>query len=496
MKLYLILVPIVLPVLTGVFMLIRPIKDVKIRNIFVETAVVLNTIITIYLLLDPPAGTLELFSLGDKLPMTLRIDGLASFFGCIVACLWPLATLYTFEYMEHEHRVNTFLAFYTITYGITMGVAFSGNIVTLYLFYETLTMVTLPLVIHTMTDAAKKATRKYLYYMIGGTAFAFIGMVYYALFSSSIEFTYGGSLDLTKVGHYMDVVYFVYILAFFGFGVKAAIFPFHGWLPEASVAPTPVTALLHAVAVVKSGIFAIMRFTYYCFGAEILKGSWAAEIAVIFAMVTIVYASTMGVKEAHFKRRLAYSTVSNLSYIILALSMMSPLGLLAGMAHMLFHAVMKISGFFCVGAVMHKTGKNYVYELDGVGKRMPLTFLFFFISGVSLAGFPLFSGFIGKYQIALALFDDGSVLGDVGVLVLLYSALMTAIYMISVVVRAVFPDKEIMSDERKIAELEKYSDPTYKMLVPLALFSIATVIFGIWAQPVIDRLSIVANGRF
>jgi len=491
-----ILLPIIFPIVSGIYMLIRPFKDAKKRNVFVEVITLLNTAITLSILFNQPQGTLELFSLGDKLPMTLRIDGMATFFGAIVACLWPLATLYAFEYMEHEERVNNFLAVYTITFGVTLGVAFSGNIVTLYLFYETLTMVTLPLVMHTMTDEAKKATRKYLYYMIGGTAFAFIGMVYYALFSSSIEFTYGGNLDLTKVGHYMNVVYFVYILAFFGFGVKAAIFPFHGWLPEASVAPTPVTALLHAVAVVKAGVFAVMRFTYYCFGAEILKGSWAAEIAVIFAMITIVFASTMGVKEPHFKRRLAYSTVSNLSYILLALSIMSPLGLLAGMVHMLFHAVMKINGFFCVGAVMHKTGKNYVYELDGIGKKMPFTFTAFFISGMSLAGFPLFSGFISKWKIAQALFADGSLTGDIGVLVLLYSALMTAIYMLSVVVRAVFPSKEFMEDAAKVKELENFRDPTYKMLLPLFVFSIVTVIFGIWSGPVIDMLSVVANGGF
>ncbi len=487
MNVYMILIPILLPVLSGLYMLFVPFKDSRKRNIFVEIIALVNTAITLALLILAPRGTLQLFSLGDRLPMTLRIDGMATFFGLIVSCLWPLATLYAFEYMEHEERVNTFFAFYTITYGITLGVAFSGNIVTLYLFYEMLTMVTIPLVMHTMTDAARRAARKYLYYMIGGTAFAFIGMVFYALFSTGIEFTYGGNLDVDRLSRHLDVVYFVYILAFFGFGVKAAIFPFHGWLPEASVAPTPVTALLHAVAVVKSGIFAIMRFTYYCFGADVLKGSWAQVIALVFAMVTIVYASTMGVRETHFKRRMAYSTVSNLSYIVLALAMMSPLGLLAGMLHMLFHAVMKISGFFCVGAVMHKAGKTYVYELDGLGKKMPVTFTAFFISGLSLAGFPLFSGFISKWEIAGSLFEGQFVLGDAGVLVLIYSALMTAIYMITTVVRAFISDNN---------SSENITDPTFRMTLPLIIFSIATVFFGICAQPVINMLSLVANGGY
>ena len=179
-----------------------------VRNLFVEAVVLVTTAITMWILIHAPDGTLYLFTLGERLPMTLRIDGLATFFGAIVSLLWPLASLYTFEYMRHEERVNTFLAFYTITYGVTLGVAFAGNIITMYLFYEALTLVTLPLVMHTMTPAAKKAARKYLYYMIGGTAFAFIGIVFYALFSYDIEFAYGGHLALYRVGQ-KNVVYLV-----------------------------------------------------------------------------------------------------------------------------------------------------------------------------------------------------------------------------------------------------------------------------------------------
>ena len=486
-----ILIPILLPVLAGALMLLRPIENLRRRNVFVETVTLVNTAITLWILTHAPQGTLYLFSLGEKLPMTLRIDGMATFFGCIVSCLWPLASLYAFEYMRHEERVNTFMAFYTITYGVTLGVAFAGNIVTMYLFYEMLTMVTLPLVMHTMTPQAKKATRDYLYYMIGGTAFAFIGMVFYVIYSTDLEFVYGGAIDLSRVGQYTNVLYLIYVLSFFGFGVKAAVFPFHSWLPEASVAPTPVTALLHAVAVVKSGVFAIMRFTYYCIGPELLSGSWAQTVVLIFVMATIVHASTMGVREAHFKRRLAYSTVSNLSYVLLGVVMMSPLGLFAGLAHMLFHAIMKISGFFCVGAVMHQTGKNYVYELDGLGRRMPLTFTALLISGLSLSGLPLFAGFVSKWEIARSLFTNGSALASWGVIVLIYSALMTAIYMLTVIVRGFFPARDV-----DMGELKAYGDPSWQMILPLAVFSVVTVMFGVWATPILEKLWIVAQGLF
>ena len=491
MQPFMILIPILIPIAAGVLLLLFPIEDVRKRNIIIETVVILNTILVLLLLVNRPDGTLTMFSLGSSLTLTLRIDGMAMFFGGLVACLWPFASLYAFEYMRHEERVNGFMAFYTMTYGTTLGVAFSGNIVTMYLFYEMLTMVTLPLVMHTMTKEARVATRKYLYYMIGGTAFAFIAMVFYVLMSgASFEFMLGGNLDMSQVEAFGEnMMLLVYLMGFFGFGVKAAVFPFHGWLPTASVAPTPVTALLHAVAVVKSGVFAIIRLTYFCFGAEVLSGTWAQYIAAAFVMLTIVYGSTMGVKEVHFKRRLAYSTVANLSYILLGVVMMSPVGLAAGLAHMMVHAVMKISGFFCAGAVMHQTGKNYIYELDGLGRRMPVVFTAFLISGLSLTGIPLMGGFISKWQLAGALLGRGGTLGTLGVIVLLYSALMTGIYMLSVVVRAFFPQRGYDA-----AAIAGYTDPNWQMKLPLIVFSVVTIFLGVHAQPLLTFVGNIASG--
>ena len=484
-----ILVPILIPIVTGILMLLAPFRDDHKRNVTVECVVLLTTVLTFLLLKNPPAGTLRLFSLGNRLPMTLRIDGMATFFGGLVAFLWPLATLYSFEYMRHEERVNTFLAYYTITYGVTLGVAFAGNIFSMYLFYELLTIVTLPLVMHTMTDAAKRATREYLYYMFGGTAFAFIGMIFYALYSNDIEFVYGGNLNLIGMFKYRGIAQFIYVLTFLGFGVKAAVFPFHGWLPDASVAPTPVTALLHAVAVVKSGVFAIMRLTYYCYGYYYLSGEPAQNVVLAFSLLTIIYASTLGVRETHLKRRLAYSTVSNLSYILLGVCAMSPLGLFAALAHMLFHAIMKISAFFCAGAVMHQTKKNYVYELDGLGCRMPITFGSLLIAGMSLIGMPFFSGFVSKWLIADSLFHSKSPAAIAGIFALLYSALMTAIYLITIVIRAFFPHRNY-----RPKELLGFTDPNWLMSLPLIVFSVLTILLGIWSEPLLNLLKLIASG--
>ncbi len=489
MHAYFILVPVLLPIVVGVGILIRPIGDDRKRNILTESAVILNTLITWWLLFHRPSEGCYLFSLSERLPLLLKIDGMGMFFGGLVSFLWPLATLYAFEYMKNEERVNTFMGFYTITYGVTLGVAFSGNLITMYLFYEALTLVTLPLVMHPMTKEARRATRKYLYYMIGGTAFAFIGIVFYSLSCTSMDFVLGGNLDPTVLENSANTVFLVYVLAFFGFGVKSAIFPFHGWLPTAAVAPTPVTALLHAVAVVKSGVFAVMRLTYYCFGADVLRGSWAQAVALLAAMVTIVYASTMGVREPHVKRRLAYSTVSNLSYIVLSTAIMTPLGLVAALCHMFTHAIMKINAFFCAGAIMKQTGKNYVYELDGLGRDMPITFGAILISGLSLAGLPLFAGFVSKWNIVQALLENSSVIGVIGVFVLLYSALVTAVYMLSIAARGFFAKPK----DEKIGT-GVYRDPSWRMTVPFGIFCVIMIVVGVNAGPLLDFLGKIAAG--
>ena len=345
---YLVL-PVVLPIVGGALMPVLHLPDKK-RNLLLEILVLLTSAIALTCVFRRPETGFTLFHLTGNLDFALRLDGLGSVFTCLIAILWPLSTLYAFEYMRHEERTTSFFAFYTMTYGVTMGIAMAKNLVTMYLFYELLTLVSVYLVMHPMTKKAIRASRTYLYYSIGGAAFAFISLIFVIVFGDTTDFVLGGVLNMKKIGDNVQTMLFIYLLAFWGFGVKAAVFPFQGWLPKASVAPTPVTALLHAVAVVKSGAFAVMRLTYYCFGPDFIRGTWAHFAVMSIAMLSIIYGSTMAVKETHFKRRLAFSTISNLSYILLGVTMMSPLGLLAGMSHLVFHAVMKIGSFFSAGA--------------------------------------------------------------------------------------------------------------------------------------------------
>ena len=325
---------ILIPVLTGVLVPVIPFRKRRHMEIFLEAGVVFNTLLVWSLLGHRPTDSFILAKFTGDLAIAFRVDGMGMVFAGLVSFLWPLATLFSFEYMTKEKHEKVFFMFYTITYGVTLGIALADNILTMYFFYELLTLVTVPLVMHTLTREAILASRKYLYYSLGGAAFAFIGMIFVIIYGNTTEFVLGGVLDVGKIGDRTNVLLLIYVIAFMGFGVKAAVCPFNSWLPQAGVAPTPVTALLHAVAVVKAGAFAIIRLTFYSFGTDFLKGTWAQYTVMAVVMFTIVYGCSRAVKETHLKRRLAYSTISNLSYILFGVTIMTPLGMTGALTHM------------------------------------------------------------------------------------------------------------------------------------------------------------------
>ena len=355
---YLLIFPIIFPILAGTLVALIGFKNRKARNIYILAASLINSLLILLVLLNADKiGSLHFLNISKGLPLALSADGMSRIFASLIALLWPIAVCYAIEYMEHEGGENVFYTFYLITYGITTGLAFSDNLLTLYLFYEFLTLVTLPIVMHGMKEKNIAAGRKYVLYSIGGAAFAFIGMVVALNYAGSTEFVYGGLFTNILGTEEADVMRFIFVLTFFGFGVKAAIFPLHGWLPTASVAPTPVTALLHAVAVVNCGAFAIIRVIYFIFGTELLYGTWAQELCLIMTVVTILYGSSMALKEQHFKKRLAYSTISNLSYMLFGAALMTPEGLTGSLAHFVFHGIIKITLFFVAGIFLCKYEK-------------------------------------------------------------------------------------------------------------------------------------------
>ena len=485
------IIPILVPIIGGYLIIPLGFKNRKVRDAYAMAVVCITSILTWICLLKVGVVSATLYSFTRGFSIDLRADEPARLFAVMVSLMWPLVMLYAFEYMSHTKRGNSFFAFYVMTYGVTLGVAFSANMTTLYMFYDLLSLVTIPLVTHYADHESSFAGRKYAAYTIGGASLAFFAVVMTSIYNGAGNFLYGGNL----YGPYdPGLMQLVFLFGFFGFGVKAAVFPLHSWLPTASVAPTPVTALLHAVAVVNTGVFAIMRLAWYTYGPDFLKGTLCLKIAQAFAVFTLVYAACLAVKQRHFKRRLAFSTISNLSYMLFGILLMTPEGLEAGLLHMVFHGVIKITLFMCAGAFMHETMHSYVYEINGVGRKMPVTFAMYTISALSLVGIPGLCGFISKLHLVLGGLEEGSALAVIGSAALMLSAFLCAIYTLSVSVRAFFPmegtDRYIGADDYVAKEVGVL------MLLPICTFTLVNVIFGIFPGPLTSFIEKMAWGIF
>lgn len=477
------LFPILFPIICGAVLNLLPFRKTRTRNIYVFVTLLISALSVWALAVFTPEGELEILHFTNNMSFTLRIDGAGKIFSCLAATLWPVTAVYAFEYMAHEEKLESFYAFFIMAFGATMGVAFAEGIVTMYLFYELLTLFTIPLIMHGRSEKSVAATKKYMLYSFGGAAFAF-SCVAYLVSRGAESFTLGGSLTVSG-DETMALVLFVF--AFFGFGVKAAVFPFHGWLPAASVAPTPVTALLHAVAVVKAGVFAIIRLIYYSYGTDVLAGTWAQAVAMLFAIITILYGSSKALKQTHFKRRFAYSTVANLSYIIFAATLMTDGGLVASFAHLVFHSVIKICLFFAAGAVLHHAGREYLCELDGLGRKMPFTFAFFTVASMALVGIPPLCGFVSKWLIAESAISQGSPLAVVGTAVLMISAFLTAMYALSVCVKAYFPK------EGTDLSFEGVHEAGARMKIPMLICAVFCVLLGVFSGSFIEIITKVVG---
>ena len=488
MSQYWILAAILLPILGSLLIPLLPFPGKRGMHLYIETVVLITSVIVWLLLLGGTTHTFEVVHFVNDLSISFKIDGMTMVFAGLIAVLWPLATLYAFEYMEHAQHLKAFFMFYVMTYGVTLGIAFASDMMTMYFFYELLTLVTVPLVMHSLNRESILAVRRYLYYSIGGAAFALMGMIFLMVYGNSCEFTLGGVIRASVLRQHGEMLLWIYFFSFMGFGVKAAVWPVSAWLPQAGVAPTPVTALLHAVAVVNAGAFAIIRLTYYSFGTDFLRGTWVQTVCMAITMFTIVYGCSRAVKETHIKRRLAWSTVSNLSYILFGATIMTPLGLVGALSHFVFHGFMKICSFLCAGAFMHQTGKTHVYHMSGMGKQMKIVFGCFTVSALGLMGVPGLAGFISKWNLTVAAVESGNSLAYGGIACLLLSALLTAIYMLNVSIRAYFPKAQADAPE------EMAEDPSWRMCLPLLVCAFCVILLGFCSEPLIDFFRAVALG--
>ena len=473
------------PIVAGLLLLALPLQK-RAREIYVEGVTLATSLLVLLCLLTRQGEAQTALHIARNLPVAFALDGVGSVFTALVAFLWPLATLYGFEYMEHVGGERHFFALYTVTYGVTLGISMAANLLTMYVFYEFLTVCTLPLVMHGTSAKAIAAGRQYMMYSFFGAALGFVGVVIVlAACGGAGTFAMGGVLGEAFACEHPILLQAGYLCMFLGFGAKAAVFPLHAWLPTASVAPTPVTALLHAVAVVKAGVFAIMRMTYFSVGAQLLRGSAAQAVAIVLAAVTIVYGSTMAVREHHFKRRLAYSTVSNLSYIVFAASLMTQAGLTAALTHMVFHALIKITLFYCAGAVLVRTERTQIEDLRGLAGVMPATCAAYTLGALALTGTPLLPGFVSKWMIGSAAVEAGTPVALVGLGAILISAVLTAIYLLSVAFSMYFRPL----DEGGAAVAGAKCDPTWRMLLPFGVLCAAFVLCGLGSGAVVSALT-------
>ena len=476
-----------LPALLGGALPLLRIKSRRAREIYALGAVGLTSALIAYVIFSGRGNAPEeLFRLSSSFRFVLRLDGAGKTYLGLAALLWPLAVLYAMEYMRHEAREGHFFAWYTVAYGAAALLAFSDNLFTLYVGYEFLTLCTVPLVWHERDEASTRAALLYMLYLIGGAAMGFIAMVGLA------SFGLGDFHNAANTADGLNGVWFqtLCLLDFLGFGVKAAALPLCRWLPAASVAPTPVTALLHAVAVVNAGVFAVLRLFYFVLPLNAVQNTWVQQAMLILSSATVIYGAAMAVRENHLKRRLAWSTVSNLSYMLFGLSLLSPQGMTAGLSHMVFHGLMKIILFFCAGAVMAQSGRTQLRQMHGMGRNMPFTFFCFTLAGTSLLGVPPLPGFVSKYALITAAFAQGGALAVAGAAAILVAAVLTAVYIFTVVYPAFFMKLQPLPGEAL------RGDPGPCMKISLGLLCALLILSGIFAGRIMAYLAELAGGVF
>ena len=431
-------------------------------------------------------GTEIVYTVAEFLPgaaIQFRVDSLGMLFALVSSSLWIVTSAYSIGYMrgENEHSQTRYFCFFAFALSATIGVAFSANLLTMYLFYEMLSLATYPLVTHHQDEEARRSGRKYLLYIMG-TSIGFVlpaMLICYDL-SGTLEFSRQGFLAGTGSKALMALLL---VLLVFGFA-KAAIMPFHSWLPAAMVAPTPVSALLHAVAVVKVGVFSVVRVVTGVFGTDLLLSLNLNWILLVAASATILIGSLIALSQDNLKRLLAFSTIAQLSYIVLGVGLLSPKGMTGGMLHIAMHAFGKITLFFCAGAIFVATGRKNISEMIGIGRRMPVTMAAFFIAALSITGLPPGGGFWSKWYLLLGSLEAGK--GAI-VVVLLLSSLLNAAYFMPIVYKAFFCKPEEALFENKVKEAPAFC------VVPLVITAIISIALLFYPQPFLELATMTVN---
>ena len=427
---------------------------------------------------------LTLFQILPGIEISFVLEPLGMMFACIASGLWILNSIYSIGYMraKKEHAQTRFYACFAIAIFGAIGVATAGNMLTLFIFYEVLTVSTYPLVAHHQDAESQKSGRIYLGILLSTSILFLLGAVIWTfVVSGTLDFVPGGILEGKLQGPAIGLMLFLYM---YGIG-KAALMPIHRWLPAAMVAPTPVSALLHAVAVVKAGVFTVLKVIVYLFGADFLRESGYADWLMYIAAVSLLLASCIALTKDNLKARLAYSTVSQLAYVVLGAALLVPMGIVGAGMHIAMHAVGKITLFFCAGAIYVASGKTEISDMDGIGRAMPFTLTAFLIGSLSVIGLPPFGGAWSKYFLALGALEAGHV---VFIAVLMISSLLNVAYLLPVVGRGFFAGKRGEGEASGIKEAPIFC------VVPLCITAFGCLLLFFFAEELYALLLPIADG--
>lgn len=482
-----IIIAILFPVLCGVCILLCP--GLKERSALHRTAgagLVITTVLAAAVIFGS-SGALNLPG-GGVLKLYFCVDTLGRLIGAVVCVVWLLAGFFSFEYMKHEGNEKRYFGFYLLVYGVLLALCFSGNMVTYYLFYELMTLTAVPLILHSGTRESIMAAVKYLLYSMCGAYLVLFGIYFLNHYTVSLNFTPGGALNPELVSGHEALLLVVTFLLIVGFGAKAGMFPLHAWLPTAHpVAPAPASAVLSGL-IVKMGVLGIIRGLYYIVGADFIRGTWVQTAWLALTLLTVFMGSMLAYREPVMKKRLAYSTVSQVSYILFGLALLQPQAMAGALLHVVFHALIKSCLFLCVGAMIFKTGKTRVEELRGIGKKMPVTVWCYTFASLALIGIPPASGFISKWYLAEGALNSGiRVFSWLGPVILLISALLTAGYLLPVTIRGFLPGSDF--DYGSLRKME----PVKIMTVPLLILAILAAVLGMVPNPLIRYIVQIAE---
>lgn len=429
--------------------------------------------------------------------LVLKGDALSLQFITLSSILWLATTVYAIGYLEDSPLRSRFFGYFSLCVSATVGLALAGNLVTFLLFYELLTLATFPLVVHRGTRQSLRAGRIYLSYTLGGGALLLMGVALLHSLTGSPDFVAGGYLTPLMEEHSASLM-LAFGLIIAGLGVKAALLPLHGWLPQAMVAPAPVSALLHAVAVVKAGAFGIVRVVYDVFGVEPMQALGLSLPLMALAAATILYGSVKALQQREIKKRLAYSTVSQVSYITLGVAMLGPIAAVGALAHLVHQGLMKVTLFYCAGNFAETLGIHHIREMDGVGRRMPLTMTAFTIGALGMIGVPPTAGFISKWYLGYGALDAGH---DWVLLVFVLSGLLNAAYFLPLLYRGWFAKAPAQWPAQSSLGNGKpgWGETHWMLLAPVLFTATLALLVGIFAGTTLSPLSwsqLIINREF